>query len=240
MFEDSLVESGGRLARHNPWATALSFTAQLLICGTLVLVSLIYTEALPSKNLMSLLQAPAPPQPAPMARASTPVAGSAGRLAPSVLLVPREIPKAVVIGRDETANGAPPPEAWEVRNAVPGGMANPQITELLRSTPAVVPKVALQKVRVSSGVAEGWLILQVEPGYPALARQARIQGTVVLQAVIGRDGTVQDLHVVSGHPLLIAAAIDAVKQWRYKPYRLNGAPVEVDTQINVNFTLSRE
>jgi protein TonB len=81
------------------------------------------------------------------------------------------------------------------------------------------------------------LMYQMRPQYPRLAVQARIQGTVVLQAVIGKDGTVQDLRLISGHPLLAPAAIEAVKQWRYRPYLLNNEPVEVDTQINVNFTL---
>ena len=81
------------------------------------------------------------------------------------------------------------------------------------------------------------LVHQVKPLYPMIAMQARIQGTVVLQAVIGKDGTVQDLHLISGHPMLAPAAIEAVRQWRYRPYLLNGDPVEVDTQINVNFTL---
>lgn len=120
------------------------------------------------------------------------------------------------------------------------GHANSMITELLHDTPKAVPRVAVTKVRVSSGVAQGLLIHQVKPQYPQLALQARIQGTVVLQAVIGKDGTVQDLRVVSGHPMLTAAAIDAVKQWRYRPYYLNNEPVSVDTQINVNFTLGRE
>jgi protein TonB len=91
---------------------------------------------------------------------------------------------------------------------------------------------------VSQGVSQGLLIHQVKPTYPPLARQARIQGTVVLQAVIGKDGSIQNLKVVSGHPMLAPAALEAVKQWRYKPYFLNGEPVEVDTTINVNFTLS--
>jgi protein TonB len=101
-----------------------------------------------------------------------------------------------------------------------------------------MPKVAApSKVRVSSGVAQGLLIHQVKPTYPSIAVQARVQGTVVLQAVIAKDGTVQDLRVVSGHPLLVRAAMAAVQLWRYKPYLLNDQPVEVDTQINVNFTL---
>jgi protein TonB len=78
----------------------------------------------------------------------------------------------------------------------------------------------------------------VQPSYPPLARQARIQGTVVLQAIIGKDGSIEHLRAVSGHPMLIPSAIDAVSQWKYKPYLLNGEPVEVDTQVTVNFTLA--
>jgi protein TonB len=110
---------------------------------------------------------------------------------------------------------------------------------IISSTPVAVPKVATpQRVRVSSGVSEGLLIHKVTPNYPPLARSARIQGSVVLQALISKDGTIQNLRAVSGHPMLTPAAIEAVKQWRYKPYYLNGEPVEVETQITVNFTLA--
>jgi protein TonB len=86
---------------------------------------------------------------------------------------------------------------------------------------------------------EGSLIHRVDPIYPSLARAARIQGTVILAAVIGRDGSVQHLQIMTGHPLLTAAAIDAVRQWRYRPYLLNGEAIEVDTQVTVNFILAR-
>jgi periplasmic protein TonB len=102
-----------------------------------------------------------------------------------------------------------------------------------------VPKVATpQRVRVSQGVSAGLLVRRVNPNYPPLARQARIQGQVVLRAVISKDGSIENLTLVSGHPMLAPAAIDAVKQWKYKPYLLNGEPVEVDTEVLVNFTLS--
>jgi protein TonB len=110
---------------------------------------------------------------------------------------------------------------------------------IISSTPVAVPKVATpQRVRVSQGVTEGLLMKKVQPQYPALARQARIQGAVVLQASIGKDGNVQNLRAVSGHPMLTPAAIEAVKQWKYRPYFLNGEAVEVDTTITVNFTLA--
>lgn len=110
---------------------------------------------------------------------------------------------------------------------------------VMSSVPTAVPKVATpQRVRVSQGVTQGLLLRKVTPQYPPLAKQARIQGTVVLSALIGKDGSIQNLHVVSGHPMLTNAALEAVKEWKYKPYILNGEPVEVETTINVNFSLS--
>ena len=91
---------------------------------------------------------------------------------------------------------------------------------------------------MSEGVAQALLVTRVQPVYPPLARQARIQGTVVLRAIISRDGSIENLTLVSGHPMLVPAAIDAVKQWKYQPYLLNGQPVEVDTEVLVNFALS--
>jgi TonB family protein len=110
---------------------------------------------------------------------------------------------------------------------------------IISSTPVAVPNVANpQRVRVSLGASQGMLIKKVNPAYPPLARQARIQGTVLLQAEISKDGTVENLTLISGHPMLIPAAIEAVKQWVYRPYVINNAPVAVETQIQVNFALS--
>jgi len=87
-------------------------------------------------------------------------------------------------------------------------------------------------------VMEANLVHRVQPAYPPLARAARIQGPVVLQAVISKSGTIENLQVLNGHPMLVRSALDAVRQWRYRPYFLNGEPVEVETQITVNFILS--
>jgi len=126
-----------------------------------------------------------------------------------------------------------------VPGGIPGGAMNGVIGGIVSSTPVAVPKVATpQRVRVSQGVTQGLLIRKIQPNYPPLARQARIQGSVLLQAEISKDGTIENLHLLSGHPMLAPAAIEAVKQWKYKPYILNGEPVEVETQITVNFTLS--
>jgi protein TonB len=126
-----------------------------------------------------------------------------------------------------------------VPGGVPGGSMGGVIGGMINSTPVAVPKIATpQRVRVSSGVQSGLLVRKVNPSYPPLARQARIQGVVILQAQISKDGNIENLQLISGHPMLAPAAIEAVKQWKYKPYLLNGEPVEVETQVQVNFTLA--
>jgi protein TonB len=101
----------------------------------------------------------------------------------------------------------------------------------------VVKAEAPKKIAISSGVATGLLLQKVQPVYPAIAKAARVSGTVVLQATISKTGTIENLRVVSGPAMLQQAAMDAVRNWRYKPYLLNGDPVEVDTQVNVIFSL---
>ena len=159
------------------------------------------------------------------------------------LRTPTAIPKKIAKIQEEDTPAPGGGVVGGVVGGVPGGSVGGctrrRAGQHSQCCPAAVPKVAVpQKVRVSSGVAQGNLIHNVRPPYPPLARQARIQGMVVLQAVIGKDGTIQNLRVVSGHPMLAQAALEAVKQWRYKPYFLNGEPVDVDTTININFTLS--
>lgn len=124
-----------------------------------------------------------------------------------------------------------------------GSSAGPQIdVQSMSNTKPQTSGVAAQgrpmRVRVSQGVMQGMVISKVPPTYPSDAKVAKIQGPVVMSVIIGKDGNVQDVRLITGHPLLAPAAIDAVKQWKYRPYLLNGSPVEVDTQITVNFTLS--
>jgi protein TonB len=115
----------------------------------------------------------------------------------------------------------------------------PDLGGVASSAAAPLPKLVVtpERIRVSQGVTQGLLVHQVSPQYPAMARETRVEGDVLLEALIGKDGTVRDLKAVSGPPLLIQAAISAVRQWRYKPYLLNGQPVEVETQIKLQFRL---
>ncbi len=106
---------------------------------------------------------------------------------------------------------------------------------------AYVPAAsAAERIRVPGSESQKKLVHKVTPVYPPEAKEARIQGTVRLEAVISKEGDVAELSVVSGHPKLVQAALDAVKQWRYEPTYLNGQPVEVITTIDVNFVLSPE
>jgi protein TonB len=249
MFEDSLLESGGRnskLHRRGPWATLLSFLIQIALVGVLVLIPLIYTEALPKQQLMGYLVAPPPPPPPPPPPAAVQVVKVVKvqtEIDNGQLKAPTAIPKKIQMIKEDEA----PPSTGGVMGGVVGGVPGGQaggvvggvLGSIVNAAPTAVPKVATpQRVKVSAGVTSGLLIRKITPTYPPLAKQARIQGSVVLQAVIGKDGTIQNLRAVSGHPMLIQSAIDAVRQWKYKPYFLNGDAVEVDTQVTVNFTLA--
>ena len=120
-----------------------------------------------------------------------------------------------------------------------GGIIGSVPTAAPPPPPPVEQKKTVQRIRVGGQVQQANLIRQPKPIYPPLAKQARIQGVVRFEALIGRDGTIQNLRLVSGHPLLVPSAQEAVKQWLYRPTLLNGEPVEVATVIDVNFTLSQ-
>jgi protein TonB len=244
MFEDSLLESGGRLTDKRGRWTMFSFVLEAIAVGVMVLIPLLFTEALPKTQLMTFLVAPPPPPPPPPPPAAAPI-----KIVKQVqtdiingqLRTPTKIPEKIqMIKEDE----APPPVmsagvVGGVPGGIPGGQMGGVIGGIISSTPVAVPKVATpQRVRVSQGVTAGMIVHRVQPMYPPLARQARIQGPVVLQAEISKDGSIENLHLISGHPMLAPAAIEAIKQWKYKPYILNGEPVEVETTITFNFTLA--
>jgi protein TonB len=243
MFEDSLLESGGRLKTKRGRTTTFAIILEIGLIGLMVLMPLIFTEALPKQQLMTFLVAPPPPPPPPPPAAAPVkvVRQVQTDIVNGALRTPTKIPQKIqMIKEDE----APPAMASAgvvggVPGGIPGGQMGGVIGGIISSTPVAVPKVATpQRVRVSAGVTSGLLVRKVNPVYPPLARQARISGTVILHAVISKDGSITGLSLISGHPMLAPAAIDAVKQWKYKPYLLNGEPVEVDTEVQVVFTLA--
>jgi protein TonB len=235
MFEDSLMESGGRIKTHQKWTGLISTLAQLALLGFLVLLPLIFTEALPKGQLTTWLVAPPPPPPPPPPAApQIQHVQKVSEIVDGALRTPNKIPKKIQMIKEEES-----PQAAGVTGGVvggvPGGSAGGVIGGIIGSA-APPPKVATpQKLRISTGVAEGLKTHDVTPTYPQMARIAHIQGDVILQATISKAGSIENLRAVSGHPILIQAAMDAVKQWKYKPYILNGEAVEVETQIRVQF-----
>lgn len=249
MFADSLLDFGIQRKRK-AFATTTSFILNCVALGILLIMPLVFTEQLPSAQLLTFLVAPPPPPPPP-----PPAAAQVQRIVHQIetdvlnngqLRTPTKIPhKIEMIKEDE----APPPMAATggvvggVPGGIPGGSVGGVIGGIISSTSnlAAVPKLVLatpQRIRISQGVTKGLLIHRVEPTYPPLAKAARVQGEVVLSAVISTTGEIQNLQLVSGHPMLVPEAIAAVKQWRYKPYLLNGQPVEVETTITVIFSLT--
>ncbi|HWZ43020.1 MAG TPA: TonB family protein [Candidatus Saccharimonadales bacterium] len=236
MFEDSLMESGGMIHTHQKWTVLISTLVQLLGVGVLILLPLFYLEALPKGQLLTFLVAPPPPPPPPPP--APPVIQHVQRVSEIVngeLRTPSKIPK---IAKKIVEDEAPPPPTGVtggVLGGVPGGSAGGVIGGIIGST-AAPPKVAAPtKLRISQGVLDGNRIKDVQPIYPNMAKVAHVQGDVVLRATISKTGAIENLQAISGHALLIPAAIDAVKQWRYKPWVLNNEAVEVDTVITVKF-----
>jgi protein TonB len=171
------------------------------------------------------------------------------------LMAPKVVPKEIAQIKEEEL---PPATSGAVGvvGGVPGGVAGGTpggvLGGIIGSVPSAAPPppppppvkkeekpAAPKRITIGGNVQQAKLVRQPKPVYPPLAKQARISGVVHLAAVISANGTIQDLKVISGHPLLIPAALDAVKQWVYQPTLLNGEPVEVQTQIDVNFTLSQ-
>lgn len=249
MFADSVLDFGQQ-SKRKALATTTSFILNCLAICLMLLVPLMFTEQLPKGQLLTMLVAPPPPPPPP-----PPAAEAVQKIVRQIqtdvlntgqLRTPTRIPQKVQMIREEEA---PPPmvATGGVVGGVPGGIPGGQLGGVIggivnaTSNLSAVPKFAPvqpQRVRISQGVTKGLLIRRVEPTYPPLARSARVQGEVVLTAIISTSGEIENLQLVSGHPMLVPAALAAVKQWRYKPYLLNGQPTEVETTITVIFTLS--
>jgi len=226
---------------HRSYTTFASFALQGLAVSLLLVLPLIYTDRLPLHLTARFLPREPPSSPsAPSPKPHT-AAGAVSNLAlGGQAIAPTEVPRSIA-QIDEQA--APPPV--DLGNiGVRGGTGDPRVWNSVISSlgnafrPVLPPPPKAHQTPRVSHMMEGNLIYRVQPQYPSLARQARIQGSVVLQAVISREGMIEKLQVLSGHPMLVQAAIDAVRQWRYRPYVLNGDPVEVETQVTVNFVLS--
>ena len=243
MFEDMVVSSNNPSKTNKPWTVFLSMLFQVIFLGVLILIPLIYTEALPKTMMATLLVAPPPPPPPP----PPPAAVQVVKVKPQVhlmdagkLVAPKAIPKDIKIIKEEAA-----PDMGGMTGGVPGGVAGGSMGGVIGGVIGGMggapppPKPVQSRIRQGGSVQAALLVNKVQPIYPPLARQTRIAGTVRLHAIISKSGSVESLEVLSGHPLLVRAAMDAVQQWKYRPTLLNGEAVEVDTTIDVIFSLNQ-
>jgi len=234
MFDQLVVSSAHGSKTHKPWTVAMSAIVQALIVGILILIPLIYTEALPKGFMNTFLVAPAPPPPPPPPAAPVKAVVRPRIVTPQRMVAPTVIPKTVQVIKDE----APDVGGVEGGVGVPGGVPGGVLGGIIgNSAPPPPPRPTQTRIRVGGNVQGAKLVHQVQPIYPQIAKTAHVSGTVLLHAIIAKDGSIQELQYVSGPPLLMRAAMDAVHEWRYQPTLLNGEPVEVDTTIQVVFTL---
>lgn len=242
MFAESLLDTSWADRSRRGWTTMASFTLLTFVVAVLLALPLLYTEALPQLQVLSSLVVPASSQPSTPPSAARATQTPASNMLGHELMAPQRIPTAVrlvddagVLPPSDLPPGIGVPHGTGVYD--PNGVLNSIGTTVSVAHPAVATVAPPLRVSV---MMEGNLIYRVQPTYPPLARAARIQGPVRLEAVISREGLIENLHVVSGHPMLSPAAMNAVKQWRYRPYKLNGEPVEVETQVTVIFSLSEQ
>lgn len=251
MFETATLTAAPASTRL--WSTCAGVTGQALIVGCMLLAPLISPAVLPNLRSYVLLAAPGPPPPPPPVGEVT-VQPRFTRITRTfcLLCAPVKVPDRIEIVKDDLppVTGAAVGGLGGVQGGVPGGVPG-GIPSFLTDTPLPAPKpadvappvvktaapVVIPRVRAGGLVKLAAPVFHPDPIYPPIARQARIEGVVELEGVVGIDGRIHDLKVKSGHPFLVRAAVDAVLQWRYTPGTLNGDPVEVIAPIIVTFRL---
>ena len=256
MFESAILSSGP--SKKRVWATCVSLTGQTLLVLFALVAPMIWPQAIPRVAWAIPLATPGPPPPPPPPPPEQPT--SHARVIPTQsvghkLYEPASTPRVAQIIVDPVempSTGTGPGVVGGQVGGSDNGVVGSILTQIARTAPVVKPPEptpqqrtvaavvnAEKPLRVVSQVELARPIHRVEPMYPTLAKQARISGVVELVGVLGTDGRIHELRVISGHPLLINAAVDAVKQWIYAPTLLNGQPVEVQAPITVNFILNR-
>lgn len=233
MFGDTLLDSSSALRKRKRWPMAAAFTAEVIVAGIVVMIPLLSTGVISVSARMSL---PIPMKPIAIERVKPIPAGH-----PSTDPMPSARPIVMMANNNKNSIylGPPVTPTTDWKEATPPGYDGPVGPhnipgDLIGAGPAAV-SVKPGPKRVISQLTEAQLLNRVEPVYPHIAALSGIQGQVRLHAIIARDGSIQSLNVTSGHPMLASAALEAVRQWRYRPYILNGEAVEVETFITVNF-----
>jgi protein TonB len=232
MFEDALVESSGRIRTHRGWFSGVATMCNGSLVCLLLVWPLLHPASLPGQTISMLMAAPAPPVP-PLERA-LPAAPVSRTVPINPFMAPQVIPTIIARTASDPSPGAGP--ELSVLTAASGSFTG-ILDSLGTAAPPQVRIAPPKRPAISSGVMEGRRLSGADPRYPAIVAAARVQGTVVLAATISKAGTIENLRVLSGPPMLIGAAENAVRTWRYRPYQLNGEAVAVETTINVVFRL---
>lgn len=231
MFEDSLIESANRIKSRSKYWSLATFALNVAVLLAVIIWPLLHPAALPTQVMAPLMVAPPPPPTPPHAAPAPKVQVTSEMLVNEPSRIPRTTKLVSVI----------PSPAEEVIKGIEGGpecVGN--VFDGIGPGPDVsVKQTSSKPLPISSGVMAGYLLTTTMPQYPPIPRAARIQGTVILQATISKMGLIQNIQVISGLPMLRQAAIDTVRTWRYRPYLLNGEPIEVETTINVVFNLGQ-
>ena len=238
MFEDSTFESTGRLHTRSRLWMIVTFAINGSILLALILIPLVFPDALPRHVFPFLVVTPETPTPKQLPQAHHPAKSihDASEIQDGHVIAPTGIPPKIRIFSERDEPVGTRLLTMDRGPSVPGG---DEIPFGNRRPITVAHSESKGPVRVSSGVMSGLLIRKTIPSYPPIAKAMGIQGTVVLQATISKSGTIENLRVISGPAVLQQAAVDAVKSWRYSPYLLSQDPVEVETSINVIFTIAR-
>lgn len=236
MFEDSLFASRvGEVSASKRWTMLASISLQATIAGVVITLPLLHPEALPLRVEAPKVVVPVMPKPPVMVRVETNASTSSGAQAPSVsrpMIFPSLLPRDPEI--TEAAPLVPIGPGMGTTDRLPSEFG---VGDVHGPAVMVAPLRADKRINVSTGVMQGRLLAPIHPVYPAIAKAAGVQGTVVVEAVISRTGTIESLHVVSGPAMLQNAALEAIREARYQPYLLNGEPTEVETTITVNFRI---
>ena len=233
MFEDATFHSSGILPNQAPKWMLLTLAVNLAVVTALIVLPLIYPEALPTHLFQSILYTP-PPQPIVVKPSILQQSATQStQTIANLINVPLLIPSTHLIDSIAPQGDI---DLSRINDGVPGN-TGPSTNVFQPSTPIVVKSAPTHPMNISMGVSEGMILSKTNPTYPVIARTAGISGTIVLAATISATGRIENLKVLNGPPMLRQAAVDAVKTWRYRPYLLNNQPVEVETTINIVFTL---
>jgi periplasmic protein TonB len=231
----SALESTGEQSARRGWTTLASFTMQAFGLSLLLLIPIFMIQGPPTLRWFNPSVLTPPPAPAPPPSGQHPIHSS--NISGGQLLTPTTIPPTVANLSESQVGPAPDIDTIGVRGGTGTKRGVSDSIGIGVDVTPPPPPAPTHPLKISHW-AEGNIIYRVQPNYPSLARQVRVQGVVELRAIISKTGTIENLTVVRGHPMLATAAVEAVKQWRYRPYLLNNEPIEVETEITVTFMLS--